>query len=101
MRQLAAGLLDELRGGGVVVRPPVRVVAVLIGIEIPVGIRGMDATRFADRAVGAFERARENQLGPERAQNQLAFRARVFGQAERHLVAARRADHRVRDAGVA
>ena len=43
----------------------------------------------------------QHELGAERAQDQLALRARVLRHAQLHLVAARRADHRVGDAGVA
>ena len=43
MRQPSAGLLDDLRRGRVVVRAPVAVVAVLIGIEVAIGILGVTA----------------------------------------------------------
>ena len=37
MRHAAIGLLEDLDGGGVVVRPPVGVVVVLIGVEVLIG----------------------------------------------------------------
>ena len=87
--------------GRVVMRAPVRVVAVLIRIKVALRIRRDHPAHFADRAVGALERTGQHELGAERAKNQLPLRARVLGQAQLHFVAARRADHRVRDAGVA
>ena len=43
MRQASAGLLDDLGRGRVVVRAPVAVVAVLIGVEVAIGILGVTA----------------------------------------------------------
>ena len=61
----------------------------------------MKPTSLANRAVGAFERIRKDQLGPECLQNELALGARVRGDAQLHFIAARRSNHRVRDAGIA
>ena len=85
MRQSAAGLLDDLRRGRVVVRAPVAVVVVLVRVEIAIGILRVQPPRLADRAVGAFERIGQDQLGAERAQNQLALGARVLRHAQRAL----------------
>src|SRR5579862_7151960 len=69
MRQPAAGLLDDLRRGRVVVRAPVAVVAVLIRVEILVGLGRVEPAGFADGAVGALERVCQDQLRAKRAQN--------------------------------
>ena len=48
MRQPAAGLVDDFRRGGVEVRAPVGFVAVLIRIEILLGVLGDGLPHFAD-----------------------------------------------------
>ena len=70
--------------GRVVVRAPVAVVVVLVGIEVAVGLVGVQPPRLANRAVGAFERVGQHELGAERAQDQLPLRARVLRQAQLH-----------------
>src|SRR6185295_4752276 len=74
MREASARLLDDFRGGGVVVCLPVGVVVVLVRIEIPLRIVRIQLARCADCAVGALERIGEHELGAERAKNQLPLR---------------------------
>ncbi len=58
MRHTAVGLRQDLGRRRLVVRPPVGVVVVLVGVEVPLRVLGEQAARFADRAVRAFHRAR-------------------------------------------
>ena len=52
----------------VVVRAPVGVVVVLVGVEVSGRVLGEQAPRLADGAVGALHRIGEHDLGAERAQ---------------------------------
>src|SRR5688572_23346581 len=49
MRQPPARLLDDLGSGRIEVRPPVAVVAVLIGIKVPVRIGRYHSPNFSNR----------------------------------------------------
>src|SRR6185295_16743337 len=73
VRQFAAGLLDQLWRGRVVMSFPVGVVVVLIRIEIPVGIGGVEAACLTNRAVSALEGAGQPQLGAKRAKDELSL----------------------------
>ena len=77
------------------------VVVVLVRVEVAIGFLSLEPSRLADRAVGAFERVGQEQLGAERFQDELALRARIRGHAQLDLVSARRANHRVRDTRIA
>ena len=55
MGDAAVGLLENLDGGGFVMRAPVGVVVVLIRIEVTARILGVEAARFANRTVRANE----------------------------------------------
>ena len=96
-----AGLLPNLVGGGVVVRLPVRGIAVLVGIEIFLGIGGDNLVNTADRAVGAFVAGSDHELRAKRGEDAFAFVRGAVGKAEFYGIAERRADHGVGDAGVA
>src|SRR5580765_4309122 len=101
MRQRARGLLDDLRSGRIVVRAPVAVVVVLIGIEVLVGILRKQTPRLPNGAVGTLERARHDQIRAKGPKDELAFVAGILRHAQLDLVPLCRPDHRVRDPGVA
>ena len=85
----------------VVVRQRVRLVRVLVGIEVLPGVLVDDLAAQPDGAVGALHRVGEDQLGAVRL-GDLAPRPRhVARHHQRHRVAQRAADQRIRDAGVA
>ena len=90
----AVRLRPDLRAGRLVVRAPVGVVAVLVGVEVALGRRRVAPPRLADRAVAPLLRVGQDDLGAVGAQDALALRAGVRGQAELDPVAERRADHR-------
>ena len=64
VRDAAFGLLDDLGAGGLVVRLPVGVVIVLIGVEVAVGIGVVDLADLADRAIGTFVGRGETSSAP-------------------------------------
>ena len=101
MGHAAAGLREDLRPGRVVVRVAVRRVVVLVRVEVAIRIGLVDAPHLADRAVGPFQRIGEDDVGPVRAEDALPFGRDVLRDAQADAVTARRADHRVGDAGVA
>ena len=102
MRQAPAGLLDDFRRRSYRnARASCRRCCTDPGRNTVPDRSAHHPAHFANRAVGAFERVGQHELGAERPQNQLALRARVFRQAQLDFVSARRADHRVGDAGVA
>src|SRR5205085_7565191 len=76
-------------------------VVILIGIKVEVGIFSVQATRFTNRAVRAFERAGQHKLDAVGAQYLLALLTGVLRQSELDAVAARRANPAISDAGVA
>ena len=61
--------------GRLVVRAPVGVVVVLIGVEVALRIAGEQPPRLADGAVGAFHRIGQDQLGAEGLQACASARA--------------------------
>src|SRR5437660_9126960 len=54
MRDTTGCLLPNLVGGGLIVRLPIRGVAVLVGVEVFLRISRDDFVHFANRPVGAF-----------------------------------------------
>ena len=97
----AAGLLPDLPAGGLVVPARVGLVAVLVGVEVAVGILGDDLPAQPDGAVRSLQVAGEHQLGAERLADLAPGPGHVGRQHQRDLVAQRPADQRVGDAGVA
>jgi hypothetical protein len=55
VRETARGLLENLNGCRVIVRPPIKRIAVLVWIEVPIWRRGRPTTRFEDGGIGAAE----------------------------------------------
>ncbi len=101
MGDLAFGLVPDLVGGGAVVRAPVFVVGVLVGVEVAVGFGGGQLAGFADGAVGAVGGVGPDDLGSVGGEKALALGRDVGGHAEGDGEAQRRAEHGVGDAGVA
>ena len=54
MRDAALGLFDNLRPGGLEMRLPVGIVAILIGVKISIRIRRIKLAYRADGAIGTF-----------------------------------------------
>src|SRR5271170_6847506 len=100
MSDASPGLFDDFRTRGLEVSLPIGVVTVLIRIKITLGVRRVELADFPDRAIGALSGIGENELRAIRLENSFAFGRRVLRQAELDFVAARRADHRIRDACV-
>ena len=69
------GLLPDFGSRRVVVGAPVELVVVLIGIAVPLGLRGEPAARLANGAVRSLERIGEDQLGAVGAQESACARA--------------------------
>ena len=61
----------------------------------------MQPSCLADRAVGAFHRIGDHDVGPIGAQRAKAFGGDIAGHAQLEAIAARRGDHRVGNPGVA
>ena len=101
VRDAATGLFDDFRPGCVVVRLPVGVVIVLIGIEVAVGVGFHDFPDGTDSAVGAFVSRCQDKLSPVCLQDALAFDRGIQRQAELDLITLCRADHGISDTGVA
>src|SRR6185436_12556464 len=93
--ETAPGLLDDLHAGGFVVGPPVRRVAVLIRVEVAVRFALVSTTGFADRAVAAFHRIGEDEIGTEDIEQLLALSRDVGGHTQHHAIPAGGTDHRV------
>ena len=100
MRQASARLLDDLRRRRVVVRPPVARIVVPVRVEVAIRLGREHRLRFDNRAVGTLHRIGKEDLGSERVQDPLALGRHVLRHAQPDAIAARRADHRVGDAGV-
>ena len=101
MRYLPVGLRPDLVRGPVVVGFPVRIVVQLVGEEILFWRCGQDPLRLPGRSIHPLRGVGENQLCPVRAQRRQETLVGVCRNTELHLVAARGAEHRVGDAGVA
>ena len=101
VRDAPAGLGQDLDGGRVVVRPPVGLVAVLVGVEVALGLEREQPPRLADGAVRSFERVGPDDVGAVDVEQPLALARDVRRHAQLDRVAQGGAQHRQRDAGVA
>src|SRR5436190_2818949 len=97
----AIRLPPDLVCGRRVMSLPVRVIVVLIGIEVPVGIFLGKLARNSLRSVGSLKRICLNDLGTETSLDMFSRVARILRQGKRHVVATRRSDHRVSNSRVA
>ncbi len=82
-------------------RLPVRGVTVLVRVKIFLRISRDDFVHFANRTVRAFIAGSDHQLRTEGREDALPFGGSAVRQAKLHGKTQRRADHRVRNAGVA
>ena len=101
MRHAAVGLMPDFRAGGFEMGERIRLIIILIGLEVAIGILVEQLAAEDDRAVRAFERVRIDRLGAERRDNALALGADVRGHHQLDRIADRRADHRERDSSIA
>jgi hypothetical protein len=101
MCEAAAGLLDDLDGGRLVVGAPVGGVAVLIGVEVAVRLALVEAACLANGPVASLHRIGQDQIRAIRIQQVLAFGGGIRGYAQGHAVPAGGTEHGVRNAGVA
>src|ERR687893_2265157 len=101
VRDLTFGLLPDLGRRGLVVRARVGRVLVLVGVEVPLGVLGVQAPRLPDGAVGALAGVGEHHLDAVGAQYLLALLAGVLGHAQLDLVAQRSPNPGVGDPRVA
>src|SRR5918997_91929 len=97
VRDLTFGLLPDLGRRGLVVRARVGRVLVLVGVEVPLGVLGVQAPRLPDGAVGALAGVGEHDLYTVGAQYLLALLAGVLGHAQLDLVTQGRPDPGVGD----
>src|SRR5262249_14500998 len=79
MRDAAAGLLPDFVRGAAIVGLPVGRIAVLVGIEIFVGISGDHFFDFSDSAIGAFVAGSDGEFGAKCAENFFAFMRCAIG----------------------
>src|SRR5918995_604069 len=94
---LAVGLLPDLRRRGLVVRARDGRVFVLVGIEVLLGVLGVQTPRLPDSPVRALARVGEYDLNAVGAQYLLALLAGVLGHAKLDLVPQGRPDPSVGD----
>ena len=85
----------------VVVGLPVCGIAVLVGIEIFLGIGRHNLLHAANRAIGGFVAGCDDQLRAKRAEDAFAFVRGAIGEAELYGITRRRSDHGVGDSSVA
>ena len=101
MGDLSLRLLPDLGAGGGVVGQRIGRVAVLVRVEVPVGLSGRQFAGQTARPVGSGGGIGEGQLRTVGAQDTHPLRAGVRGQQQPDGEAQRRAEHRVSDASVA
>ena len=99
--ELTSGLLENLRCGRLVVRPPVIVVAVLVTEEIALGVSVITPVNLAQRFVVTFQRVGENELSAVREEPLPPFDGGVVRYDDLDGVAEDPTDHRVGDACIA
>src|SRR5215217_1171544 len=87
VRDLAVGLLPDLRPRALIMRPWVGGVLVLVGVEVLRRVLGVEPPRLPDGPVGAFARIGQDDLDAVGAQDLLPLLARVLGHAQLDLVA--------------
>src|SRR5215213_7025018 len=96
VRDLAVRLLPDLGCRRLVVRPRVGRVGVLVGIEVALGILGVEPPRLADGPVRAIPRVGQDDLHTVGAQDLLSLLAGVLRHTQLHPVAERGPDPGVR-----
>ena len=101
MGRAAAALFPDLGSGPKLVGKRIRRVRVLIDVHVAVRVGCGAPLRLADRAVCAFERIGEDELGTECARDALALERDLVRHAELEGIAGDGADHGERDSGVA
>ncbi len=101
MRNLSAGLLPNLGTRRLVVGLHVGRIVVLIRIKVALGMLRDNCTDRPNGQIHALGSVGEQYLSAERAQDAFALRTRIPRQRHSHAIAQRRAECRIRDAGVA
>src|SRR5579871_771274 len=101
MGDAALRLLPDFVGCRVVVRLPVGVVRILVGIEVLIRVSRGQLPRHADGAVRSVAGIRINNVGAIALQDLLTLARNIFRHAQRDGKSFRRADHGISDAGVA
>ena len=100
MRHTVVRLLPDLRRGPFEMRLPVRVVVVLVGVEIFLGMLGDQPSALVVSAVRTLQRVGFDDLRAVEPNQFLAFLGRVRGEAKRDFVPQRSPQRRIRDPGV-
>src|SRR5580692_4374208 len=101
MRDAPVGLLPNLVCRGVIVHLPVGWVAVLIRVEILLGLAGNDLVDTSNRAVRSFVPGGSDKLGSKSPEDALALVRGAVRQAKLHGIAKCRRDRSVGNAGIA
>ena len=101
VRHLTLGLLPDFVAGCAVVRAPVFVVRILVGVVVPVRFRRNHLPRLANRAVGSIRRVGPYNLRAISLEISLSRLGDVRRHTQRHGKAHRRAQHRIRNACIA
>ena len=101
VRDPAAGLLPDLPGGGIPVRPPVGGVVVLIGFEVQTGVLLQYSPRLKNGTVGTFPGVGEHDVGSVCCQNGLTFARDTGGHGQTDRIPESSTDHGVGDACIA
>ena len=78
MGDAAFGLLPDFIGGAVIVRAPVGIIGILVGVEVFVWIFRRKFAHFANRAIRPLARIGVNNFRTIRVQNTLALQRNVF-----------------------
>src|SRR5438105_14293827 len=101
MSDASLGLLPDLGCRPNVMRAPVRIIRVLVGVEIFFRRTRVQFACVADRAVRALTWIREDHIGAVRLQDSLALDRHVLGHAQRYGKSLGCAQHGICNSGVA
>ena len=100
MSQASLGLRQDLGSGRGVVRAPVGIVVVLIGVEVTLRIGRIEPASLGDRSVGTVHRARQHDFGAVHLQHSQPLGRDILGHAEHQPVPSCGRDHRVGNPGI-
>src|SRR5712671_1894061 len=95
------GLLPNLVRRSVIVREPIGVVRILVGVKIQIRMLGGKFASRTDRAIGTLARIGINDVGAVSVQNLLALNRNIRRHAKRNREALSRTQHGVSYPGIA
>jgi hypothetical protein len=101
MRNAALSLLPDLIRSCQEVGPPVGIIGILVGVKIFIGISCVERPCVPDCAVRPIRRIRINDVRAVGLQNPFALDRNILRHAQRHRKTLGRAQHGIRNTGVA